>query len=123
MTRTIRGAVAKNRRKIKVKKASGFRGASSNLFTVAKQRVEKALAFSYKGRRLKKRQFRKLWITRINCAIRQSKHSMTYNQFIGLIKQNNVLLNRKMLSQLACLDSKMFDQITETLILQKSQKN
>ena len=92
----------------------GFRGSHSILFRTANQQVIKALIYSYRGRKEKKRQFRKLWITRINAAA--SSLNIKYNTLINNLKKSNVNLNRKMLSQLAILDPTTFLKITELTI-------
>lgn len=109
MTRVKRGNVARKRRKRILKSASGFRGAHSKLFRTGKQQVLKALKYSYIGRKMKKRLFRKLWICRINAASRIN--NLNYSQFINLLKKSSISLNRKMLSQIAILDSTCFKKI------------
>lgn len=111
MVRVKRGNVARKRRKKILKLAKGFRGSHSRLFRVANQQVMKALKYSYIGRKQKKRQFRKLWITRINVAARQNFDS-NYSNFISQLKTNNILLNRKMLAQLAVIDPNTFKQLS-----------
>nr|YP_010336392.1 ribosomal protein L20 [Goniotrichopsis reniformis]UNJ14798.1 ribosomal protein L20 [Goniotrichopsis reniformis] len=109
MTRIKRGNVARNRRKKVFKLAQGFRGAHSKLFRVAKQQVIKALRYSYRGRKNRKRDFRRLWITRINAAGRI--HGISYSRLICNLKTSNIGLNRKMLSQLAIMDVSTFEAI------------
>lgn len=106
MTRIKRGNVARKRRKKVLKLAKGFRGSHSKLFRTAKQQVLKALKYSYIGRKHRKRCYRRLWIIRINAAVR--KYNMSYSYFVYLLKINNIALNRKMLSQLALIDNKAF---------------
>nr|YP_010330120.1 ribosomal protein L20 [Porphyridium aerugineum]UNJ17836.1 ribosomal protein L20 [Porphyridium aerugineum] len=113
MTRVKRGNVARKKRKNILKLAKGFKGSHSNLFRVANQQVMKALRYSYIGRKRKKRDFRKLWITRINAAARI--HNMKYNSIISLLKQNNIALNRKMLAQLATLDNNTFVKLVTSI--------
>lgn len=110
MVRVKRGNVARKRRKKVLSLAKGFRGTHSKLFRVANAQVIKALKYSYVGRKQKKRQFRKLWITRLNAATR-SLGGKNYSTFIHKVKKSKIELNRKMLSQLAILDSKAFNQI------------
>ena len=110
MVRIKRGNVARKRRKKVLKLAKGFQGSHSRLFRVANQQVMKALKYSYTGRKQKKRQFRKLWITRINAASKQNFNS-NYSSLINRLKKNNVNLNRKMLAQLAVLDPSTFKQL------------
>ncbi|MEC4814564.1 MAG: 50S ribosomal protein L20 [Scytonema sp. PMC 1069.18] len=111
MTRVKRGNVARKRRKKILKLAKGFRGSHSTLFRTANQRVMKALRNSYRDRKKRKRDFRRLWITRINAAARQ--HGLSYSQLIGNLKKANVNLNRKMLAQLAVLDPASFSKVAE----------
>lgn len=111
MTRVKRGNVARKRRKKILKMAKGFRGSHSTLFRTANQQVMKALRNAYRDRRKRKRDFRRLWITRINAAARQ--HGMSYSQFIGNLKKANVEINRKMLAQMAILDQAGFVKLVE----------
>ena len=113
MVRVKRGNVARKRRKKILKLAKGFRGSHSKLFRTANQQVMKALVYSYKGRKQKKRLFRRLWIVRINAAVRQQQ--LTYSRFISLLKKNNIALNRKMLAQLAILDEATFKKLIEKI--------
>jgi large subunit ribosomal protein L20 len=110
MVRVKRGNVARKRRKKILSLAKGFRGTHSKLFRVANAQVIKALKYSYIGRKQKKRQFRKLWITRINAATR-SLSEMNYSTFIHNIKKSKIELNRKMLAQLAILDPSTFKEL------------
>jgi large subunit ribosomal protein L20 len=111
MTRVKRGNVARKRRKKVLKIAKGFRGSHSRLFRTANQQVMKALRNAYRDRRRRKRDFRRLWIARINAAARQ--HGMSYSQLIGNLKKADVLLNRKMLAQLAVMDPDGFTAVLE----------
>nr|YP_009395190.1 ribosomal protein L20 [Bryothamnion seaforthii]ARW63958.1 ribosomal protein L20 [Bryothamnion seaforthii] len=106
MTRIKRGNVARKRRKKILKLAKGFRGSHSKLFRTAKQQVLKALKYSYIGRKNKKRDYRRLWIVRINASTRFN--NISYSQFIYLLKKFNIALNRKMLAQLAVIDKSAF---------------
>jgi large subunit ribosomal protein L20 len=106
MVRVKRGNVARKRRKKVLSLASGYRGAHSALFRVANQQVMKALRYSYIGRKQKKRIFRKIWISRINSTSRLN--GVSYSQLINKFKKSNIDLNRKMLSQIAILDSSTF---------------
>ncbi|MEM8778516.1 MAG: 50S ribosomal protein L20 [Cyanobacteria bacterium P01_G01_bin.49] len=112
MTRVKRGNVARKRRKKILKLAKGFRGSHSRLFRTANQQVMKALRNAYRDRRKRKRDFRRLWITRINAAARQN--GMSYSQLIGRMNKANIELNRKMLAQLAILDPDAFAKVVET---------
>lgn len=109
MTRVKRGNVARKRRNKILKLAKGFRGSHSKLFRTANQQVMKALRNSYRDRRKKKRDFRRLWIARINAAARM--RGSTYSQMAGQLKKANIVINRKMLAQIAVLDPAAFSQI------------
>ncbi len=111
MTRVKRGNVARKRRKKILKLAKGFRGSHSRLFRIANQQVMKALRNAYRDRRKRKRDFRRLWIARINAATRQ--HGISYSKFMGQLKQADIQLNRKMLAQLAATDPDSFSKIVE----------
>ena len=111
MTRVKRGNVARKRRKKILKLAKGFRGSHSTLFRTANQQVMKALRSAYRDRKKRKRDFRRLWITRINAAARQ--HGLSYSQLMGQLKKANIELNRKMLAQMAILDSVAFTKVIE----------
>ena len=109
MVRVKRGNVARNRRNKILKIAKGFRGTHSKLFRMANQQVMKALKYSYVGRKRRKRDFRNLWIIRINAAVREN--GINYSSFMSNLKQSNVALNSKMLSQLAVLDKPCLKKI------------
>ena len=109
MVRVKRGNVARKRRKKILQLAKGYRGAHSRLFRVANQQVMKALRYSYVGRKQKKRMFRKIWITRINAASRLN--GLPYSRLIHNFKKSNIALNRKMLSQIAILDTHTFKEL------------
>ncbi len=111
MSRVKRGNVARKRRKKILKLAKGYRGSHSKLFRTANQQVMKALRNAYRDRRKRKRDFRRLWITRINAAARQ--HGLSYSQLTGKLKKANVGLNRKMLAQLAMVDPPAFAKVVE----------
>jgi len=111
MTRVKRGNVARKRRKKILKLAKGFRGSKSKLFRTANQHVMKALRNAYRDRKKRKRDFRRLWIARINAAARQ--HGMSYSQLMGNLKKANIEINRKMLAQLAVLDPTAFHKVAE----------
>ena len=110
MSRVKRGNVARKRRKKILKLAKGFRGSHSKLFRTANQQVMKALRNAYRDRRKRKRDFRRLWITRINAAARM--HGLSYSKFTHQLKKAEVGLNRKMLAQIAILDNSTFSQIS-----------
>lgn len=111
MTRVKRGNVARKHRNKILKLASGFRGSHSKLYRVANQQVMKALRNAYRDRKKKKRDFRRLWITRINAASRQ--HGLSYSQLIGQMKKADIQLNRKMLAQIAICDPTSFEQVVK----------
>nr|YP_010619099.1 Ribosomal protein L20 [Pterosiphonia complanata]WAX03112.1 Ribosomal protein L20 [Pterosiphonia complanata] len=111
MTRIKRGNVARKRRKKVLKLAKGFRGSHSKLFRTAKQQVLKALKYSYIGRKNRKRNYRRLWIIRINAATRL--YNINYSEFICLLKKKNIALNRKVLSQLVLIDKPFFNYLIQ----------
>lgn len=111
MTRVKRGNVARKRRKKILKLAKGFRGSHSTLFRTANQQVMKALRSAYRDRKKRKRDFRRLWITRINAAARVQ--GISYSQLMGNLKKANIQINRKMLAQMAVLDPAGFSKLTQ----------
>lgn len=111
MSRVKRGNVARKRRKKILKLAKGFRGSHSKLFRTANQQVMKALRNAYRDRRKRKRDFRRLWITRINAAARIN--GLSYSKLTHQLKQAEVGLNRKMLAQLAIVDPEAFTKVVE----------
>ncbi|NBD14793.1 MAG: 50S ribosomal protein L20 [Cyanobacteria bacterium] len=112
MSRVKKGNVSQKRHKKILKLAKGFRGAHSKLFRTANQQVMKALRHSYRDRRRRKRDFRRLWIARINAAARQN--GMSYSQLTGQLRKADIQLNRKMLANLAMLDPEAFAKVVET---------
>jgi large subunit ribosomal protein L20 len=102
MARVKRGVNAKKRHKKVLKQAKGYYGAKSKLFRPANQAVMKSLNYAYIGRKARKRDFRKMWITRINAAARLN--GMSYSKFINGLKKSNIEVNRKMLSEMAIYD-------------------
>ena len=111
MPRSVNSVASRARRKKIMKQAKGYFGRRKNVWTVAKNAVEKAMSYSYRDRRAKKRNFRSLWITRINAGARQ--HGMTYSQFMGKVKANDIELNRKVLADLAMNHPKAFEAIVK----------
>jgi len=99
MPRSVNSVASRRRRKKIIKRAKGFFGRRKNVYTVAKNAVEKSMQYAYTGRKQKKRNFRKLWIQRINAAARQ--HGMSYSKFMGALAKSNIDLNRKVLADLA----------------------
>lgn len=114
MTRIKRGNVARKRRKRILKMAKGFVGSHSTLFRTAKQQVLKSMKYSYIGRKNKKRDYRRLWIIRINAAVKP--YNINYSEFIKILKIAKIGLNRKMLGQLAILDKETFSYIVKLAI-------
>ncbi|MFQ5823692.1 MAG: 50S ribosomal protein L20 [bacterium] len=105
-------SVPSHRRKKKIlKQAKGYWGGKSNLIKTAKESVEKALQYSYRDRRQRKRVFRKLWIARINAAIRQN--GMNYSSFMNGLKRNNVQINRKILADMAVHDPEALKNLVQ----------
>nr|AYQ94282.1 ribosomal protein L20 [Chaetopeltis orbicularis] len=114
MTRVQRGSVARKRRKKVLSITKGFRGAASVLFRTANQRYMKALRSAYRNRRQKKRDFRSLWISRLNAAVRNN--GLSYNEFIHALKTCDIILNRQILSQLSLCDSNSFSALYDKLL-------
>lgn len=111
MARVKKGVTARKRHKKIIKLAKGYRGSKSKLFRPANQAVLKALSHAYRGRKLKKRDFRKLWIARINAAARSN--GISYSKFISGLKKAGVQINRKMLSEMAINDASGFTQLVD----------
>jgi len=109
-----KGGFKSHRRKKKVlERAKGYYGGKSRLFKSAAQTVDKALQYAYRDRKVKKREFRSLWITRISAAVRAM--GLNYSQFICGLKKANITLDRKVLADLAYHDPKAFSHIAETV--------
>ena len=111
MPRSVNNVASRARRKKILKLAKGYFGRKKNVFTVAKNAVEKGLAYSYRDRKTKKREFRHLWIQRINAAVRE--HDMSYSQFIGALKRAEIELDRKVLADLAMNHPEAFAEIVK----------
>ncbi len=111
MSRVKRGVTAHRRHKRLFKQTKGFWGQRSNIYKRAHETLMRALRFAYVGRRLRKRDFRRLFITRINAAARQ--HSLSYSVFTNLLKLADVKINRKMLSQLAIFEPDAFGSLVK----------
>ncbi|MDC3178999.1 50S ribosomal protein L20 [Flavobacteriales bacterium] len=109
MPRSVNTVASRQKRKKILKKAKGYFGRRKNVYTVAKNAVEKALTYAYRDRKVKKRIFRSLWITRINAASRE--RGMSYSQLINKLKSKNITINRKVLADLAMNDPKKFEDI------------
>ena len=109
----VKGAMMTRKRRNKIlKMAKGYWGSKSKHFKMANQQVMKSLTYAYVGRRLKKRDFRQLWITRISAACKMN--GMNYSTFMNGLKKAGIVINRKMLSELAVNDKAAFAQLTET---------
>jgi large subunit ribosomal protein L20 len=113
MPRSVNSVASRARRKKVLKETKGNFLSRRNVWTVAKNTYEKGLTYAYRDRKTKKRNFRSLWITRINAAARQ--HGMTYSQFMGKLNAQNVGLNRKVLADLAMNDPKAFEAIVNSV--------
>jgi large subunit ribosomal protein L20 len=111
MPRSVNVVASRKRRKKILKKTKGYFLGRKNVYTVAKNTLEKAMQYSYTGRKLKKRDFRSLWIARINAGTRE--HGMSYSDFIGKINKKGILLNRKVLADLAMNHPKAFAAVVE----------
>jgi large subunit ribosomal protein L20 len=111
MPRSVNSVASRNRRKKILKQAKGYFGRRKNVYTVAKNAVEKAMLYAYRDRKNNKRNFRSLWIQRINAGARQ--HGMSYSQFMGKLKANNIELNRKVLADLAMNNPEAFKAIVD----------
>jgi large subunit ribosomal protein L20 len=111
MPRSVNSVAAHKRRKKILKKAKGFWGRGSNVFSVAKNKVEKGLGYAYRDRKAKKRTFRALWIQRINAAARL--HGMSYSELMGKVIEKDVRLNRKVLADLAVNNPEAFKAVVE----------
>lgn len=109
--RVKRGTVARSRRKKVLERASGYYSAGSRLFTVAKERNDRALVYAYRDRKAKKREFRKLWTIRINAAARIN--GTTYSVLIGALKKADIELDRKVLADLAIHDPSAFSAVVK----------
>lgn len=113
MPRATNNVASHRRRKKVLKKAKGYRLGQSKLYTTAKGAVDRALSYAYRDRRTKKRNFRKLWIVRINAACRDN--GLSYSRFIHLVNENKIELNRKALADMAMNDPKAFTDLVKSL--------
>ena len=109
MPRSVNSVASRARRKRILKLAKGYYGRRKNVWTVAKNAVEKGLCYAYRDRKTKKRNFRKLWIQRINAAARMN--NISYSQFINKLNKSNIKVNRKVLADLAVNDIKAFESL------------
>jgi len=106
MPRSVNAVASRARRKRILKQAKGFYGKRKNVYTVAKNVVEKGMTYSYVGRKLKKREYRRLWIARINAAVREE--GLTYSQFMNALTKKGITLDRKVLADLAMNNAESF---------------
>ena len=113
MPRSVNAVASRARRKRILDQAKGFYGKRKNVYTVAKNIVEKGMTYSYVGRKLKKREYRQLWIARINAAVREE--GMTYSQFIDRLNKKGIELNRKVLADLAMNNPESFKSLVNSV--------
>ena len=113
MPRSVNAVASKARRKKILKQAKGFYGKRKNVYTVAKNIVEKGMTYSYVGRKLKKREYRRLWIARINAAVRAE--GLTYSQFIHKLTEKGIDLDRKVLADLAMNEPETFKRLVASV--------
>jgi len=113
MPRSKNAVASRARRKKVLDQAKGFYGKRKNVYTVAKNVLEKGLTYSYVGRKLKKREYRTLWIARINAAVREE--GLTYSQFMNLLSKKGADLNRKVLADLAMNEPASFKALIQSL--------
>lgn len=111
MPRSVNHVASRARRKKVMKHAKGYFGARKNVWTVAKNAVDRAMQYNYRDRKTKKRNFRRLWIARINAGVRQ--YGLSYSKFIGQLKANDIELNRKVLADLAMNHPEAFKAIVD----------
>ena len=111
MPRSVNSVASRARRKKIIKQAKGYFGRRKNVWTVAKNAVEKALVYAYRDRKAKKREFRSLWIQRINAGVRM--YGMTYSQFISGLKKSSVEIDRKILAELVVNQPDAFKALVE----------
>ncbi|MBW7914934.1 MAG: 50S ribosomal protein L20 [Taibaiella sp.] len=109
MPRSVNAVASRAKRKKILKQAKGFYGKRKNVYTVAKNVLEKGLGYKYVGRKLKKRDYRTLWIARINAAVREE--GMSYSQFMGKLSAKGIDLNRKVLADLAMNEPESFKKL------------
>jgi large subunit ribosomal protein L20 len=113
MPRATHSVASRRRRRKILKQTKGYFGARSNVYSVAKNALDKGLSYAYRDRRKKKRNFRSLWIQRINAAARQ--YDMSYSEFIGKVNKKGIALNKKVLADLAMNHPKAFKAIVENV--------
>ncbi|MDQ6763546.1 MAG: 50S ribosomal protein L20 [Bacteroidota bacterium] len=113
MPRSVNSVASRARRKRILKAAKGYYGKRKNVYTVAKNVMEKGMTYSYVGRKLKKREYRTLWIARINAAVREE--GMNYSQFIHKLTEKNIGLNRKILADMAMNEPESFKSLIQSV--------
>ncbi len=113
MPRSVNSVASRAKRKKILKQAKGYFGRRKNVWTVAKNAVEKGLTYAYRDRRNKKRNFRALWIVRINAACKE--HGLSYSEFMHKAKEKNIILNRKVLADLAMNNQNAFEAIVKAV--------
>lgn len=113
MPRSVNSVASRARRKKIMKLTKGYFGARKNVWSVAKNALEKGLTYAYRDRKTKKRNFRALWIQRINAGVRE--HGMSYSDFMGKINKKGIALNRKVLADLAMNHPKAFAEVVKTV--------
>lgn len=113
MPRSVNNVASRERRKRILELAKGYFGRRKNVWTVAKNAVEKGLVYAYRDRKQKKREFRAIWIQRINAGARE--HGMSYSQFMGKVAKSGINLNRKVLADLAMNHPKAFEAVVNKL--------
>jgi large subunit ribosomal protein L20 len=113
MPRSVNAVASRARKKRILKQAKGFYGKRKNVYTVAKNVLEKGLTYRYVGRKLKKREYRALWIARINAAVRAE--GLTYSRFIHLLNEKGVTLDRKMLADIAMNEPDAFKKLIDSV--------
>lgn len=111
MSRTSNSPASRNRRRKVLKMAKGYYGGKSRMYRIANEAVNRSLSFSYRDRKTRKRQFRRLWIARINAAARLN--GLSYNRFIDGLNRASIEVDRKMLAELAVNDCQVFSQLAE----------
>lgn len=113
MARVKGGVVTRRRHKKILKRASGYYGKKNKLFKIAHEAVNRAAAFAFRDRKQKKREFRQLWIARINAGVRE--HGLSYSAFMGALKKHNVTLDRRALAELAAVDGPGFKALVDSI--------
>ncbi len=113
MPRSVNAVASRARKKRILKQAKGFYGKRKNVYTVAKNVLEKGLTYRYVGRKLKKREYRALWIARINAAVRAE--GLTYSRFIHLLNEKGIILDRKILADIAMNEPETFKKLIDSV--------